>query len=362
MIKKSLSNEQSLRLQLLRFPLIVGVVFIHVYGATLMFSGIATGASEKNHISDFIQSLISQEIARCAVPLFFLISGYLFFHDTQWSTESYVKKIISRTRTLLFPFLFWNILTLLIFFLAQSVPATLSYFSGNKILIANYSFFDYLNAIFGLTRYPISYQFWFIRDLMILALLTPLIHFSLKWLPKTVLGALFVLWFLNIGENSSESAFFFVLGCYFGIYSQSIFLLDQPLSKFLTPTLIIYTLLIIANALFPEAPSYQYMHKTGIILGIPIILYLTRPALALPRLKKMLIALGSTSFFLYAMHEPTLTVFKKISYKLIQPEHNLSIIFIYFFSAIITIITSIVLHKILIKTFPKFTAATTGGR
>ncbi|MBR7633445.1 acyltransferase family protein [Janthinobacterium lividum] len=351
-----------MRLQLLRFPLIVGVVFIHVYGATLLFSGVATGASEKNHISDFIQSLISQEIARCAVPLFFLISGYLFFHDTQWSTGSYVKKIISRTRTLLLPFLFWNILTLLIFFLAQSVPATLSYFSGNKTLIANYSFFDYLDAIFGLTRYPVSYQFWFIRDLMILVLLTPLIHFLLKCLPKTVLGALFILWCLNIGGNSSESAFFFVLGCYFSIHSQSIFFLDQTISKFLKPTLIIYALLIIVNALFPEAPSYQYIHKTGIIIGIPVILYLTRPALALPRLKKILIALGSTSFFLYAMHEPTLTVFKKISYKLIRPEHNSSILFIYFFSAIITIIISIALHKVLTKTFPKFTSAITGGR
>lgn len=362
MTKENLSNEQSLRLQLLRFPLIISVVFIHAYGSTLIFSGMSAGAIENNQISNFIQSLISQEIARCAVPLFFLISGYLFFHDTLWSIDSYLKKIVSRARTLLIPFLFWNIFTLLMFFLAQSFPVTLSYFSGNKILIANYSFFDYFDAIFGITRYPISYQFWFIRDLMILVLLTPMIHFTLKWLPKTMLGIAFIFWLLNIGENSSESAFFFVLGCYFSIHLQNIFFLDRKISQFLIPVLLIYSILIISNALFQEAASYKFMHKIGIIFGIPISLYLTQLILTLPRLKKIIISLAPASFFLYSVHEPLLTVLKKIAYKLLLPELNSAILFIYFSSTTLTIITAIAFYKILIRIAPKFTAIITGGR
>ena len=138
-------NNDSLRLQLLRFPLIVGVVFIHAYTLpTDPPTAIASGF----HINEFIQTLISQELARCAVPLFFLMSGYLFFSGAAWSTEKYKTKIRSRISTLLIPFLFWNILVLMLFAAAQSHPKTAPFISGKMMPIRDYGIFEYLSAIF----------------------------------------------------------------------------------------------------------------------------------------------------------------------------------------------------------------------
>lgn len=143
-----LDGESSLRLNLLRFPLVVGVVFIHAYSNTVGFAGgEIVGASQPHFIVDFVRNFISQGVARIAVPVFFLLSGYLFFAGFVWSKESYVIKLRSRRKTLLVPFLFWNILTLLIIALAQAIPATRTFFSGNNPLIATFSVFDYLNAI-----------------------------------------------------------------------------------------------------------------------------------------------------------------------------------------------------------------------
>ncbi len=129
-----LNAQSSLRLNLLRFPLIVGVVFVHAYETTVGFSGgsVSIGLNQNNVISEFIRNLISQEIARIAVPIFFLMSGYLFFAGFVWSKENYLDKVKSRIKTLLIPFLFWNIATLLLIALGQSLIVTQRTFFWEK--------------------------------------------------------------------------------------------------------------------------------------------------------------------------------------------------------------------------------------
>ena len=168
-----LDKYSSERLNILRFPLIVGVVYIHAYAMDVGFSGESIGNIETSWVSDFIRDLVSQGIARVAVPLFFLMSGYLFFLGFQWSIGAYKEKLISRVNSLLVPFIFWNVLTLFLVFVAQSIPATQNYFSGNNPMISTFSAYDYINALLGIDRNPISYQFWFIRDLMFLIILVP---------------------------------------------------------------------------------------------------------------------------------------------------------------------------------------------
>jgi len=350
-----LKSQDSLRLQLLRFPLIVGVVFIHAY--TLATDPADTIASA-SHLNEFIQTLISQELARCAVPLFFLMSGYLFFFGTEWSTKNLKSKLQSRVRTLLVPFLFWNILVLLLFAAAQSHPKTEPFFSGKMTLIREYGIFDYFSAIFGINRFPASYQFWFIRDLMLLALLTPLFYQLLKKIPATFLTILLALWFISFGGNASESALFFILGAYFGINQQSLFLLDKHV-KWMLP---LYLAVVITNSIFTDTQVYPYMHKIGIMFGVPVFLYLTKAISKTTALKKSLISLSNVSFFVFAAHEPLLTVIRKISYKLMHPQDDGKILAIYFLSVTTTVIICVCLFFLLNRGFPRFTKIIAGGR
>ena len=169
--------DSSRRIELLRFPLIVGVVFIHSYDINPAFAGAKIGLAQMDFVTDFVRSVISLGVACTAVPLLFLISGYLFFASRPLTAVSFVAKLKSRSHTLLVPFLVWNIATLICLAIAQAAPATQVFFSGNSLAVDRFTFSDFFNAIWGIGRPPISYQFWFIRDLMLLVLIAPCIEF-----------------------------------------------------------------------------------------------------------------------------------------------------------------------------------------
>ena len=76
-----MTNEelQSKTIDFLRFPLIVGVVLIHAHitGMTIKGNDVLRGNSFP--VCDTISYFFSEVVARMAVPLFFFISGFLFF-------------------------------------------------------------------------------------------------------------------------------------------------------------------------------------------------------------------------------------------------------------------------------------------
>lgn len=213
-----LNSEQSLRLKLMRFPLMVGIIMVHASGTTMRYADEEIGLTQTSFVIDFVINFISNGIAR-AVPMFFLIAGYLFFNGLGWSKEKYVIKLKSRVKSLLVPFIFWNVFTLIVIAIVQTLPATQIFLSDRKPLIAGFDGFDYLNAVFGVNQYPIAYQFWFIRDLMILILLAPLVRILLKYLAIPFLVLVFIYWFLNIWPvyiPSSVSVLFFFFRRIFG--------------------------------------------------------------------------------------------------------------------------------------------------
>ena len=92
----------------LRLPLIVLVTFAHSYG------GVAPGYSLIGSGWDSYEVLklfVSQTLVKVVVPVFFMISGYLFFRNVEtWSLQVYWGKIRRRLWTLLLPYVAWNLL------------------------------------------------------------------------------------------------------------------------------------------------------------------------------------------------------------------------------------------------------------
>lgn len=357
-----IDKMSSERLAILRFPLIVGVVFIHAYGnEVVIFSNNPEGIIYTSNLIDFIRNLVSEGIARVAVPLFFLLSGYFFFLGFNYSIENYSKKVKSRISTLLIPFLFWNIFTLLLLAFAQFLPATQAFFSGKSDPISSFGVFDYVNAILGLNRSPISYQFWFIRDLIVMTLLAPAIYLVLKKVPRLFFIVILILWFFKIWPIyvPSAAAFaFFYSGAYFAHNNISLFALDRfgmLFTAFYTGTLIIDTM----------TKSYilnSYIHNLGIILGIATILFATRFIVGLKIVRNALLWAGGCSFFVFAVHEPMLRIAQKITYKLLTPNNDIFVLSLYFLTPTLVIITSTILYVSLKSIAPKFLHLISGGR
>ncbi len=82
-----LNRNESARLDLIRFPLIVGVVFGHAYLSLIQFSGTEAALDPSSFAAMFIKYFIGRGLAFNAVPLFFFMSGFLFFYRLEWSVH-----------------------------------------------------------------------------------------------------------------------------------------------------------------------------------------------------------------------------------------------------------------------------------
>ncbi len=346
---------------MLRFPLIVAVIFLHSYGTKLTFSEGAVGSTANSALSDFIRNLLSQGIGRTAVPLFFLMSGYLFFKDFAPSLQNYIKKLRSRFRTLLIPFLFWNITMLAFLGLTQSMPLTAQYFSGTKATVADFSFIEGINAVMGIGQMPISYQMWFIRDLMVLVLLTPVIYFIDKYAGLPTLLALALAWYSGQFSSISrplEATLFFFAGCHLVRRNLSLFSWDRY-----GPAIIgLYSVAAAVDALTFGTAVGNYVHKPAVVLGVMSALYLSKAAYRSTVVREKLSYLAGASFFVYAAHEPLLTVFRKVAFKIFHPSSSFSVIILYLAIPLLLIGFLLIIYSTLSRHAPNALRVVNGGR
>ena len=98
------------------------VVGIHSYNITDEYFNTVTG---------YIESFLCHGIFIAAVPIFFFLSGYLFFRNIS-STKDVLKKMKTRAKSVLMPFLVWSTLYLFIFTVGSLTP----FFSSEGVSFA----------------------------------------------------------------------------------------------------------------------------------------------------------------------------------------------------------------------------------
>jgi len=356
---------QSQTIDYLRFPLIVAVVFIHSYSSVVTIEGVDIGVDITYPIFDNFRYFISVILAAVAVPLFFFISGFLFFFKiNSFNLDVYANKIKKRFHSLVIPYIFWNVLTLFVLFIAHTIPPINSLFSGEKLSIIDYSLSDFFKAFWGGADgvgFPILITFWFIRDLIIIVLFSPLVYFSIRYLQFFPVLLLFFVWFLRMDTTigfSSVCWFFFSAGAYFSINKLN---LVSCFHKISLVTFVFYPIIVVLDLLTKEFNFNIYIHKIGIILGILFLFNFISKNLSEGKLNTSQF-LSNASFFVFAIHEPWLTFIRKILFKILNPNSELSYIFAYFIPPLTIIIIALLMYYILERIIPQFLKIITGGR
>lgn len=111
-----MDNITSRTIERLRFPMTVLVLFIHVLPFAASQGGIEyTFPFNTDSWSHRFIYFFNWIFPRVAVPMFCIISGYLFFqglNTVDCFKEKYKLKLKSRVKTLLIPYLLWNIIYL----------------------------------------------------------------------------------------------------------------------------------------------------------------------------------------------------------------------------------------------------------
>jgi surface polysaccharide O-acyltransferase-like enzyme len=364
-----LDNQTSARLEVLRFPLVLGVVFIHDGDAKSLTAQMGCSATHTCFVSSCVVNSIGNGISRSAVPLFFLMSGYLFFGKSRLTTGEYFAKLKRRLSTLLVPFLVWNFATLLGFAIAQALPATKAYFPSAYPLIRLFRPFDYINAILGITKNPVAFQFWFIRDLMVLVLLAPVIVRIIcgrRAISCLVLVAL--LWFLDkwpVLWPSAEATLFFSLGAFLASSRIDLLALDDRgglLVALFIPILGLYAVSASIELSGLSVFIVGYLLKLVILLAVAVAWWGTSRVVRRTWLKLWLAGLSGASFFVFAAHEPLMMIVRKAAFQIVPQHSGAAVLSLYVSIPIILVVLLTYTYSILNSVFPIFTAAITGGR
>jgi peptidoglycan/LPS O-acetylase OafA/YrhL len=151
---------------------------------------------------------------------------------------------------------------------------------------------------------------------------------------------------------------FFAVGAYLRMYKIALFSQD----KYFVHLASVFVVLIIIGTSFRDARFSLYLDKISIFMGVAAVLASTHLLHSTKRIKRALLALSDYSFFVFAFHEPFLTLMKKWLFVIIKPIGTIEVTAIYFIAPTITIFTSITIFYCLKKILPGFSSVITGGR
>ena len=172
-----LTKEQSKTLTLLKGFAIILVVMIHCDVRDSI-------GAENFSVLDLYMQALTRIIVINAVPMFFFISGFLFF----LKKDTYLNKWRKRFKSLVIPYIVWCFIGFLIPFIFQQVLGLGYLFKGGEghlKPIADFECWDYLRMFWNIRDgAPILSTLWFLRNLILLVALTPVFHFfatQLKW-------------------------------------------------------------------------------------------------------------------------------------------------------------------------------------
>ena len=336
----------------LRFPLIICVVSIHT---VFIVPGNLRGYEVFKYILGCFTGL--------AVPMFFIISSFLFFYDMkEFDTQKWCVKLKKRIKTLLMPYLFWNLCYLLFMLIVQlSFPNIV----WERKLIYNYSFFELINSFwnFGGMYYgmPILYSFWFIRNLMVLNLFAPIFYFLLKKTPviSIVICLIFFIFnpfnFTATNMDWIKSILFYSIGAFCAIHA-----IDFTDSRNLFYPFSIFFILSVVLAYF--TPNFIRFCWSQILLifgsfSIPTII--RRGILSKKiQVNKFLVV---SSFFVYAFHLFIIIPFNRL-WTTILPISSWIASIMLIVVPVFVVFISVCIYYLLKVYFPKFTELIIGGR
>lgn len=307
---------------MLRFPLAILVVFVHGFGAEINITELHAGGLTGLAVYDYIRLFFSVVIARSAVPVFFIISGYLLFLKVEeYDKAIYISKLRKRLHGLVIPYVSWILLFVLwilmsklggILLYGKPWMGIVDYFKENGYL---HMFWD--SSVWGerLTWLgikahnsgPVLLPFWYMRDLIMMVIFSPVFYWLIKKIKLVFIAFLFAIYVLDIrisymSESFVDASLFFGCGAYFGIMKQdftdvlwkwryaivslAVILMamqtytgsamGDSVSRMIHPWLVIFqsaALIIVASAMCRHQDLYRWNKK-----------------------------LAGTSFFIYALH------------------------------------------------------------
>lgn len=347
-----MSQYLSDKIKLLSFLAIILVLYIHsdfhdypheIFGMKF------------NH---YLQRAISTQLGRCAVPLFYMISGYLFFRNVN-SQSDVLEKMKKRVKSLLIPYIIAAIFFPMFLLLVEQIPFAANMSNGGRIITEfQKPMGDVLRELFiakdGVTS-PLAFHLWFLRDLIIIVVCCPVLFFLRKYLKSELVCLIFfILSYVYMPIVSFSSFFWFIAG-------EAFLNRMEKVRSWIWP--VIYIVISIIEMLSSN-DCFTYLQIPITFVGVIAIwsVYdiLVDKSFYLNHHHYMSIACSFT-FFIYLFHEPTLNIVRKLLI-LILGRTSIGFSINYLVSPWIFVILFILLGLFFRKYIPRLYSICVGGR
>jgi succinoglycan biosynthesis protein ExoH len=343
----------SSRINLMRILLISGIVFVHVpYDPqTSPFLG-------ANGFIDWIRVFLGESLFRVGVPCLSAISGYLLFRRGLDAFD-YGKTVRSKARTVLLPFLIWNLAFLVFVCVAQKQDVGFGYLPD----AINATPRDMATLALAIEAPPINIPLYFLRDLLLCILLAPLLGLLIKRYPLATLTVFLIYAVFPIPNGiflKKSILFGFSCGIAASLHKADIRILDPHAEKI--ATLFMAAAVLLATALYWTGPDFP--------TGVDILLNLTAiggivgswaisAILVRSRLGMRLSQTEGLSFWIFCAHYPLLVAFWMLWNKAAQPEFYP---LFYFAAPLLALLILVASHKAAKRLTPRLHAVLTGSR
>ena len=336
-------------IQWLRLPMIVLVVLLHtIVLGQVAYDGRVIATPGEYYIFDKVCYISQRCIGDIAVPLFFVISGYLFFNSPTFNRQTFISKIKRRVKTLLIPYLLWNLSFLLfIWFLYIIYPPLMHSLAS---YLDNFDFITFIQSFWSINGSPVLAPFWFVRDLIVLSLLSYPLYYLIKKIGIIILILLLVLWCTKTAYDipgiGIRSLFFYSFGAYFSIQKKE--KLISSINKYCGLIGLLWLIMLIADAfIMRNTVFHQFFLFGGMVTVFSMAYYGVKN-----RVLRMPLFLSQSSFFVFSFHMFIINVPNKC-WPIISPVNSMTCSLAQVTIPIIVTIICVFSYGVLQKIFPQ---------
>ena len=305
--KYIIDEETSKRITSLRYPLMVLIIFLHNSQEVTNFGDYSVAADIPLVVKG-IKFFFLDCMCPIAVPLFFFFSGFLLFSEVY----SFKQLIHKKCRSIFIPYILWLLLYIFFLLILQSIPQLSIFFSNPNNSLKDFGIIDWIGAFVGRDLdnnhwyTPLAVQFWFIRDLLIVTLFSPIIRFIYNKSPIFLLSMVTCLYFhpLFLYPQLTIALFYMVIGLLIAKNNWSVKQLDMI--RFVDILISVVIIWILKFVCFYKKTNIEILDFLNIILTSVFFIRMAKKWCENENVFSILKYLSYFSFWLFAIHMPFL--------------------------------------------------------
>ena len=301
--------------------------------------------------------LFTDSISRIAVPFFFFVSGFFLALDYAPMHGKYTALLKKKLMTVLCPFVVWNMLNVVLMLLTGRLDAPCG---ANALVFCSEKIFGWNPVVTVGCK-----QFWYLQCLMLVFIASPLLTWVAVRLRVAVAGVaiLFCLWCLDVGKSlpyylHPKCFLWLMTGMMIAVAAKKReFRLMERLVSFRGVFLVVFAISVamrVGAGCIRNVVWYGVADKAVITSGVVVLLLYMQP---ISRIVRGLKSCFKYSFFIYAFHTISISIFALIASRL-----SLGVILEYILCIFFVVTTTLIAACAMERFAPKTLRFLCGGR